>query len=356
MLCSGKSGSTWLDHLRSSKGFPAADNVDLEHFLLSKDDNGDSVTNASESSQSDGKQRRQATKEICSESRDKQWFNVMTNALSGLFNMGDPYQNPTRKAPRKQANPKFCVVSREIQGNCGGRERKDESVPAATTSSLNSDSNSNVRTKEEKRVVGSVDCRDDLDVEVEEEEGGGGEEEQQEREKSSNGVDGGDKELKGYSRSEVTVIDTSCVVWKFDKLVFRKKHTWKIRDKKSRSWFGGTKKRKKLDMGPGDVNGNVGPKKKAKVLNPNFSSSQSFSGGDLAPSNDVLIPFHENTQVCKETSDDIGPFLKKRSPRKFKSNPSMDLIKAIAGSKKCVRTVPKSHSKERLEKSVVPKL
>ncbi|KAM7278760.1 hypothetical protein ACFE04_005894 [Oxalis oulophora] len=40
------------------------------------------------------------------------------------------------------------------------------------------------------------------------------------------------EELFEFSRSEVTVIDTSFDVWKFDKLLFRKKNVWKVRDKK----------------------------------------------------------------------------------------------------------------------------
>ncbi|KAM7274554.1 hypothetical protein ACFE04_016420 [Oxalis oulophora] len=40
------------------------------------------------------------------------------------------------------------------------------------------------------------------------------------------------EELFEFSRSEVTVIDTSFDVWKFDKLFFRKKNVWKVRDKK----------------------------------------------------------------------------------------------------------------------------
>ncbi|XP_010424276.1 PREDICTED: uncharacterized protein LOC104709344 [Camelina sativa] len=61
---------------------------------------------------------------------------------------------------------------------------------------------------------------------VAEEEGEGVDEEEEEE---------GEKDLVGFSRSEVTVIDTSFKVWKSEKLVFRRRNVWKVRDKKGKS-------------------------------------------------------------------------------------------------------------------------
>lgn len=76
--------------------------------------------------------------------------------------------------------------------------------------------------------------------------GGGGEEE--------NGDDDGGDELKGFTRSEVTVIDTSCPGWKVDKLVFRKKNVWKVRERKPKNKSSVKKKRKGVHE-VDDING-----------------------------------------------------------------------------------------------------
>lgn len=70
--------------------------------------------------------------------------------------------------------------------------------------------------------------------------------------------------LMGFSRTEVTVIDTSCAPWKFEKLLFRKKNVWKVRDKKSKMMNLGKKKRKE-DVNSEDACG----EKKQKVTSGN---------------------------------------------------------------------------------------
>lgn len=282
MLCSfptGKSGSKWLDRLRSNKGFPAADDVDLDHFLTNHQNsfsdsplpNPSNTSNSnSESSQSHSKRvnsDRSHAAETSSESGDKEWLGAMTNVLCDLFNMGELTDKNSRfsgkKSARKQANPKFCDVSTPTSANDIDSIGKDEYVQAATVS-LHSDNNSN---------IGANANWDDH-----------GEEE---KEKTSGGGGGGsDRELKGYSRSEVTVIDTSFEVWKFDKLVFRRKNIWKVRDKKGKSWTVGTKKRKGNHLESG--NGDVGSKKKVKTSKTEFGLSKDSNGGDfVSPSNDV---------------------------------------------------------------------
>lgn len=348
MLCSlstGKSGSNWLDRLRSNKGFPAADNLDLDQFLTDHHNSvsdspptnpSNSIENSnSESTQSDNKRvttdRSQAA-ETSSESGDKEWFGVMSNVLCDLFNMDDPSEKISRfsrkKSTRKQTNPKFCDVSTTpITANDIESTGKDEYVQAATVS-LHSDNNSNVGI--------NADCRED-DVDEEKEKGGSG------------GGGGSDRELKGYSRSEVTVIDTSFEVWKFDKLVFRRKNVWKVRDKKGKSWTFGSKKRKRNQLESG--NGNVGMKKKAKTSNSEFGLSKDSNGGDfILPSNDK--PQDEKREVCKDILDDHFQVPRKRihfsrSPRKSKKNgSSVILIKAIPTNKKCGRNLPKNQLKD----------
>ncbi|KAG6746566.1 hypothetical protein POTOM_048918 [Populus tomentosa] len=272
MLCSvktSKSGSNWLDRLWSNKGFNNNDDDDPSVPNPSSSpitDASNSVINSnSESTHSESDQNKvttTTTREISS-SDNKDLFFLMNNVLSDLFNMGgcsDPIEGSSRhsrkkeRIPRKQTKPKFCFVS----GNNSSNDsldcvRKDENVLAAT-GSLNSDKNSN-----------NVDCGVDDDDDDEEEE------EDVEEEKGKGFGVSGDKELKGYSRSEVTVIDTTCLVWKFDKLVFRKKNVWKVRDKKGKSWVSGSKKRKVIDLE--SANGN-GAKKKAKVSNLEVGSSK----------------------------------------------------------------------------------
>ncbi|KAF9667261.1 hypothetical protein SADUNF_Sadunf15G0004100 [Salix dunnii] len=270
MLCSvqtSKSGSNWLDRLWSNKGFNNSNNDDLSVPNPSSSpitDASNSVINSnSESTHSESDQNKVTTTTTAeiSSSDNKDLVFLMSNVLSDLFNMGggsDPIEGSSRlsrkkeKIPRKQTKPKFCFIS----GNNSSNDsldcvRKDQNVLVAT-GSLNSDKNSN-----------NVDCGVDDDDEEEDVE------EEKEKEKGF-GVSGV-KELKGYSRSEVTVIDTSCQVWKFDKLVFRKKNVWKVRDKKGKSWVFGSKKRKVIDLE--SANGN-GAKKKAKVSNLEVGSSE----------------------------------------------------------------------------------
>ncbi|KAF9671059.1 hypothetical protein SADUNF_Sadunf12G0007400 [Salix dunnii] len=270
MLCSvqtSKSSSNWLDRLWSNRGFNNNnDDSPVPNPSSSPTTNAsNSVINSnSESAHSDSDQIKvtattatETTRDISS-SDDKDLFLIMNNVLSDLFIMGgvsDPVEESSRlsrkkeKVPRKQTKPKFCFISGNNSGidslNC---VRKDQNVLAAT-GSLNSDKNSN-------NVDCGVDDDDDDEEDVEEEKGFGV---------------SGDKELKGYSRSEVTVIDTSCQVWKFDKFVFRKKNVWKVRDKKGKSWVFGGKKRKGNDLE--SANGN-GAKKKAKVSNLEVGSSK----------------------------------------------------------------------------------
>lgn len=205
MVSTADSAPNWLDRLRSTKGFPTGDNLDLDHFLRNNHDDTPKP-NSFESTQADCKQVIENGDE-----KEEEWLGIMTNVLSDLFNMGEP--NPRfKKSCRKQANPKPCLVSTEDQSS--GCVRKDEDAPVEN------------ETK---------------NIEIEED---------------------GERELVGYSRNEVTVIDTSCAEWKFEKLVYRKRNVWKVREKKGKSRIIGRKKRK-----ANGFDGIVHAKKKLKLSN-----------------------------------------------------------------------------------------
>ncbi|CAL1375638.1 unnamed protein product [Linum trigynum] len=191
MLCSvpdGKPSSNWLDRLRSTKGFPTSGDVGLDDFLLTKptadDDASDSPTSddaIASNSLVNSNSVAEQAPKISGRNGEGDWFGVMTNVLSDLFYMGRPTGITRNKGARKQTNPKFRALL---------------ASPAL---------------RGDEKAAG---C-------------------------------GGDRELKGYSRSEVTVIDTSYEVWKFDKLVFRKRNIWKVRDKKGKSWVSAAAKKKR---------------------------------------------------------------------------------------------------------------
>ncbi|CAL1366525.1 unnamed protein product [Linum trigynum] len=350
MLCSvpaGKPSSNWLDRLRSTKGFPIAGDVGLDDFLLTNpnadDETSDSPTSddaaASNSLVNSNSVVEQAPEISGRDVEGEYWFGVMTNALSDLFYMGRTTGISRKKSARKQTNPKFCALPEEKAAGA-----------TTVTASLNSNRNSN--------IVRPRRGGDDVD------EG----DEEKEKDECRRGGDGegcgGDRELKGYSRSEVTVIDTSYEVWKFDKLVFRKKNVWKVRDKKGKSWMSAAaaaaakKKRKKGSGGldseydHGSVSG--GAKKKAKVLN--FCSTVVANGGNCVPPSDDGQKLQDETmeEVPREVGDELSqvPRINRvhgsRSPRiSEKGNSSVVLIKAMPSSKKSGENVPKNQLKER---------
>ncbi|KAF3432742.1 hypothetical protein FNV43_RR23844 [Rhamnella rubrinervis] len=297
MLCSepaAKSGSNWLDRLRSNKGFPTGDDLDLDHFLTQNPSPG--------SPHSDCKSIRPDAEPLVDRSdisrrsgaQQKEWFGIMSNVLSELFFMGGSDESSRlagKKIPRKQTKPRLCVMSTsnsntsviEEKKSCA---RKSENVPAVTAS-LNSDSNSLVETKDGNAGCGTLDV--DVDVDGSEDD-----EEEEDEEK-------GERELKGYSRSEVTVIDTSFGSWKSEKLVFRRKNVWKVREKKGKFRSFGRKKRKAND-GCDEVV--TGEKKKAKVL----ASEEDNGGQSITPSsnegNNLKDDLRE--EVCKVTADNLN--------------------------------------------------
>ncbi|WCJ27585.1 hypothetical protein M5689_009316 [Euphorbia peplus] len=276
MLCSvptPKSSSNWLDRLWSSKGFPADDPVSTSP---------PPIPSSFSISQSDVQPPDTST-------GDTEWYGVMTHVLSDLFNMGG---QPTdiiskKRTARKQTNPKFWELE------C---RRKEEYV---------SDKNSNAE-----------ECSPD---------------EEEEKGKSSDSDK--EEELKGYSRSEVTVIDTSFQVWKLDKLVFRRKNSWKVVDKKGKSWTSSATKKRK------------GPNLDSHIRNvPSNNKSKSKSTDFIIDG--MKQQDQKQEEACKTSLDGDFQVPKKRidlcrSPKKSKKNSSsVVLIKAIASSKKSRKNLP----------------
>uniref|UniRef100_A0A803MUV7 Uncharacterized protein n=1 Tax=Chenopodium quinoa TaxID=63459 RepID=A0A803MUV7_CHEQI len=203
------SSSNWLDRLRSSRGFPTGEEPDLDRFLSSS--SSGSAPTADSATHSDSNQshappipdrlRREKPPE-CNPSAGE-----FAGVLCGLFNMGgESSRTFSKKSSRKQANPRFCGASSESELPSGPsssddlrREKSDNCGFVSSGDNSLNDNSGNVR-------VDEVKFDDDVVEEV---------------------ID-----LKSYSRSEVTIIDTSFDEWKSDKWVFRKNDEWKIKDKK----------------------------------------------------------------------------------------------------------------------------
>lgn len=226
MLSSDKPfASTWLDRLRLSKGLSTTEDDDASGNPLSLDDflrrnhrtDTDSPPSAptpSDPELTDSPSDPELT-DSPSDPNPGEWFGVMSDVLSELFNYSGSSRStttvPGKKLPRKQSNPKHCSV---------------ETPPPPPPQRVATE-------KREKKRRRSVEEEDDVGVEEEEEE----EEE-------------GEKDLVGFSRSEVTVIDTSFKIWKSEKLVFRRRNVWKVRDKKgnSRGVVSSKKKKKTIKI------------------------------------------------------------------------------------------------------------
>ncbi|OIT04718.1 PREDICTED: uncharacterized protein LOC109223562 [Nicotiana attenuata] len=310
MLCSistQKSGSNWLDRLRSSKGFSFADHqspnvsnsISPHTETQLRDNNNNNVGSESSSDPIRSVDEPAQTPAAPGNSGDnEQLCNVVTNVLSELFCMGESTSFPKfnfKKGSRKQTNPRFCASS-EINN----------------AASPMSDDNSRVEIKESQ--VKLLEQGSNLNVAEEE--------------------DKSHPNLLGFSRTEVMVIDTSCAPWKFEKLLFRKKNVWKVRDKKSKGTSVGNKKRKKADV----VNEDVAGEKKQKVVSGNdgCGSSKDEKGGVCKfPVNEDLWFNDKLEETCIRTSSVGQPSKKKQGNLKLKkASSSVVLIKSIPTSKK----------------------
>lgn len=124
-----------------------------------------------------------------------------------------------KKSYRKQPNPRVCAVVETVpssrENSCAEVKERSEKVRAAR--------GENVDVVEEEE-----DCCGDL---------------------------------LGFSRTEVTVIDSSCASWKSEKLLFRRKSVWRVREKRSRLGGVGAKKKRK-GRPPLEEESNGGEKKR----------------------------------------------------------------------------------------------
>lgn len=312
MLCSVpavKSGSKWLDRLRSAKGFPVGNDLDLEQFLSRREDepsnsSGNKPSDASIASKLNSKTGTGGTR-----GGDGEWLGLMSNVLSELFYMGDPVnfsRTGGKKSSRKQQNPKLCVLSAPVNvenANCYNRR---DALPSPLIPSSGGD-NSCTEAKEMRSPAKLAKAKkagtclaDDVDD------------------------DKHQFNLSGFSRTDVTVIDTSIPTWKFEKLLFKRKNVWKVRDKKGKSTSVIGKKR--LAKSSNDPQ-NVGVKK-LKLC----SSPKNAAEGDCGmPSRKV---HHSGTSKVDKDCGETTPAChgsKKRFVGKTKEDglPSVVLIKEI---------------------------
>ncbi|KAI3918408.1 hypothetical protein MKX01_041728 [Papaver californicum] len=141
------------------------------------------------------------------------FFDLMSSVLSELFIMDNnsdrkfhEISSKKTKSGRKQKNPKPCVISK-------GESDDPVMSPSSSTANYNSDEEG------VKKKLG-------FDLEKNQKWKG--------------------ETISGYSRADVMIIDTSALIWRSDKWIFRKGNVWKVREKKSkcRKVFGMRKKRK----------------------------------------------------------------------------------------------------------------
>lgn len=231
-------------------------------------------------------------------------LNIVSDVLNELFYFGDTCSNSTnfKKSARKQTNPRICAFS----GN-GIRDNGD-AVPGKATLLRSGDSNSGVE---------GVKVLDRWETEGE-------------------GV-GRDANLVGFSRTEVTVIDTSYESWKFDKLLFRKKNVWKVRDKKGKGEIVGGKKKRKMSTGMEEDHQHGGKK---------WKGDKKGGGGEqyaLPPLNEV---YHQTntSEIHDKPPNKVVETHKKRQPDLTLENGSSSviLIKSIHAGKKNRTSISKS--------------
>lgn len=287
MLCSisapGKSSSKWLDRLRSSKGFPPGADIDLEQFI--NDCQSSSPPNLHRdrpTSTSDPKcSRNDRTFEAQDPDGDTRLLSMMSNVLAELFVMGGSDNSlPNKKCSRKQPNPKFCTAvdspGSNTRNNNSGSNENALALMKNESSSPMSDHYSGVgmakdrSSDEQLKLVDDVKCGDEGETEK------------------------GCASLLGFSRTEVTVIDTSFATWKFEKMLFRKKNVWKVRDKNGKTVNLGKKKKKRKSSAIDNGNSGGAEEKKQKVLHGQCSLSKKGSGGAINEVSQKLLHVYVN--------------------------------------------------------------
>ncbi|XP_061996216.1 uncharacterized protein LOC133714159 [Rosa rugosa] len=293
MLCSVRRPN-WLDRLRSNKGFPAGDNLDLDHFLRhNPNSSSESPSPNAESTESipPVSNRPESSNPTRDNGKGEALLGLMSTAISELFFIDGSEESSRisgKKVPRKQTHPRVCVTSSTTNSN--SKENKSSGSTRngihdfTAIASLNSDNNKELNEEEELEEKG-------------------------------------ERELKGYSKSEVTVIDTSCEVWKTEKVVFRRKSVWKVREKKSKVRSFGRNKRKVVSGEEGDDDIEE-KKKEAKVLD--CEGDQCISVNPIENSqNDA------RKEVYKDTTDTLNDRGKEFGKDDIPDNNRKDLEKGF---------------------------
>ncbi|KAK9063124.1 hypothetical protein SSX86_016994 [Deinandra increscens subsp. villosa] len=227
--------SKWLQRLRSSRGFPESDHIDLEHFLSTSREKTD-PTDPVLTSKIPLPEDNHRVAEESDDSGAVQERDLINNVLSELFCMGD-FEDRSRikrkKSCRKQQCPRICVVSTDLDVQNVAPPRIDRfSSPSPLPLTLSS-RRKVTKVKEVSQVTERV-----------------GEEEK------------AHWDVSAYSQTEVTVIDTSVPCWKFEKVLYRSKNVWKVGDKKGKGLMSGDRKKRKERLN--ENGGNVQKKKKLK--------------------------------------------------------------------------------------------
>lgn len=196
-----------------------------------------------------------------------------------------------KKSSRKQSNPRICVVSTNV-----------ETMPSSGENSF-----ADLRpTSERLRVTREEN------VDVEEDENCYG-------------------DMSGFSRTEVTVIDSSCLEWKCEKLLFRRKNVWRVREKKGRIRVG-VKKRKGRPL----EEESGGGEKKQKRVNLSKDAVEGESHTMMASDN-VLVQSDKMNKGQTDAPDFV------RFPRKSKKcGSSAILVKSVPTNKKNATNIPRA--------------
>ncbi|GAB4826109.1 hypothetical protein Ancab_008979 [Ancistrocladus abbreviatus] len=304
MICSistSKSASNWLDRLRSSRGFPTGDHLDLDHFLTAGTSDSPRSTTATANAAANNNSssnRNDNAPELTTSGHARCLGNAVTHVLCEVFYMGDANGISRKKSSRKQQNPKFCDVKTLKNGNGAGNDSSSDELRRETSENgLASSGGDNCdRVKRE----GNADSVFD----VEEDEHGGEE----------------NVDLKEYSRSEVTVIDTSFEEWKVERLVLRRNNVWKVREMKM-GWSNFVGKKRKggslVRKDRGDNSGGLSMEGNGE------ESVVPANEGRSRDDNEVEPP-------CKEMADLVGPAPINRPSKKLKTTASsVILVKTI---------------------------
>ncbi|KAL8519623.1 hypothetical protein ACS0TY_010526 [Phlomoides rotata] len=297
MIC-GKSRSSWLDRLRTAKGIPEDSVTDLEQFLQNPN---------SQAPETPLKKPNSVSVSNSTQNEDRQMFNIMSNALNELFNYGDKCTNSTKftKSARKQTNPRICSFTNN------GSHENNNAAPGKAKFLRSGDSNSGV---EGLKEVDKLENEGDVAAR--------------------------DVNLVGFSRTDVMVIDTSYDSWKFEKLLYRKKNVWKVRDKKGKGTFVGSQKKRKMAGGSEeDQHGG----KKWKVDKKQQSGEQCG-----IPLNEVFN--QANTSDIHDNAPNavVGALKKSQSDLNIENgSSSVILIKSIHNNKKNRTYVSKGYMKSK---------